>query len=152
MSTVQAIVRYLFTSPGTSFNYYTPFVIAIVAAAVVPAVHFLLEGRQRVRNVLPIQQALDSAAKILTVAAVLAFVLMFCRHANVPVLSWRIWLYFYMIGLGVTFILTLRFIYGELPRRLAAHDNELLRSRYLAPPNQRQVLRARERRRSVQHT
>ncbi|MCL4541583.1 MAG: hypothetical protein M1396_04510 [Chloroflexi bacterium] len=147
--TWQTIVSYLFTTPGSEFSYYAPFLMLIVGALLLPIQHFILEGRRRLQNYRPVQELLDRVASMSAAAAILALLLVVARHANLPVISWRLWLYLYVVVVAVAFVLTLRFVYSTLLRGLAARDNELLRHRYLASPNQRQVLHAQERRRSA---
>ena len=147
--TWQTVVSYLFTTPGPEFSYYVPFFVLVVGASLLPIRHFVLEGRRHLQNYRPVQELFDRVASMSAGAAILALLLVIARHANVPVISWRLWLYLYAIAIAIAFLLTLHSVYSTLPRRLGARDNELLRHRYLAPSNQRQVLHAQERRRSA---
>ncbi|HEV7214686.1 MAG TPA: hypothetical protein VGP33_06140, partial [Chloroflexota bacterium] len=138
-STVQT---YLFASPGVAFHYYVPFIVAIAATAIFVGYHYLLEARRRFRNYRPVLHFLDRLAVWSISLAAVGAVLLLVRHGNVPVLAWRIWLYAFVLVVGAVFIVQLARLYGSLPRQLAAHDNELLKRRYLPPANQRQVANA----------
>lgn len=142
MDAWSAVRTYLFAPPGAAFNYYVPFIVGIGAIAVFVAYHYLLEARRRFRNHRPVLQYLDGLAIWGSVLAVVAAILLLVRHGDVPVLSWRIWLYLYVIVSAVVFLFQLGRLYGRLPRGLAAHDNDLLKRRYLPPANQRQVANA----------
>jgi tellurite resistance protein TehA-like permease len=137
--TVQA---YLFSAPGAAFHYYVPFIVAIAAAILFVGYHYLLEARRRFRNYRPVLQFLDRLAVWSMSLAAAGAVLLLVRHGNVPVLAWRIWLYAFVVVVGAVFMVQLARLYGRLPRQLAAHDNDLLKRRYLPPANQRQVANA----------
>ena len=140
---------YLFASPGTAFRYDVPFLVAITAAILFVGDHYLLEARRRFRNYRPVQQFLDRMAVWASSLAAVAVVILLVRHGNVPVLAWRIWLCLYVAVCTIVFIGLLIRLYGRLPRQLAAHDNDLLKRRYLPPANQRQVANAPSRRSSA---
>lgn len=137
-----AVRTYLFASPGAAFNYYVPFIVGIAAVATFIAYHYLLEARRRFRNYGPVLHYLDSLAIWSTGLAAAAAVLLLVRHGDVAVLSWRIWLCLYVVLTAIVFLMHLGRLYGRLPRGLAAHDNDLLKRRYLPPANQRQVANA----------
>ncbi len=137
-----AVRTYLFDSPGAAFHYYLPFIVAIVAAVVFVGYHYLLESRRRFRHYAPVLRFLDGVAIWSASLAGVAIILLLVRHGNVPVLAWRIWLYLYVVVGAAAFLVQLGRLYGRLPRQLAAHDNELLKRRYLPPANQRQVANA----------
>ena len=142
MSNWASIRAYLFAGTGPAFNYYLPFILAILAVVIFCGYHYVLEARRRFRHYLPVQRYLDRvAAWSASLAAAGALLLLF-RHTDVPVLCWRIWLYLFVILVGVVYLVFLGRLYGRMPRQLAAHDNELLKRRYLAPANQRQVANA----------
>jgi membrane-bound acyltransferase YfiQ involved in biofilm formation len=136
------VQTYLFASPGAAFHYYVPFIVAITAAIIFVGDHYLLEARRRFRNYRPVQQFLDRVAVWASSLTAVAAVLLLVRHGDVPVLSWRIWLCLYVAVCTVVFFGLLFRLYGRLPRQLAAHDNDLLKRRYLPPANQRQVANA----------
>jgi drug/metabolite transporter (DMT)-like permease len=140
--TWSTVRTYLFAAPGPAFNYYLPILIAIVAAIIFVGYHYLLEARRRFRNYRPVLRFLDHVAAWTAGLAVVAALLLLVRHGNVPVLAWRIWLYLYVVVAAGVFFAYLFRLYGRLPRQLAAHDNDLLKRRYLPPANQRQVAKA----------
>lgn len=141
-----AIRTYLLAAPGPAFSYDVPFILGIVAVMLFVGYHYLLEARRRFRNYAPVLSFLDQVAVRASILAAIAALLLLARHGNVPVLSWRLWLYLFVIACAVLFINQLGRLYGTLPRRLAAHDNDLLKRRYLPPANQRQVANAPARR------
>ena len=144
--TWSTVRTYLFAAPGPDFHYNVPMLGAILAAVVFVGYHYLLEARRRFRNYRPVLQYLDRLAAWSAGLAVVAALLLLVRHGNVPILAWRIWLYLYVVvAVGVFFTQLVR-LYGRLPRQLAAHDNDLLKRRYLPPANQRQVANAPARR------
>jgi hypothetical protein len=122
--------------------------VGIAAVVTFSGYHYLLEARRRFRNHAPVLRFLDALAAWSAGLAGAGALLLLARHSNAAVVSWRLWLYLYVIVVGVAFLLLLARLYGRLPRQLAAHDNELLKRRYLAPANQRQVANAPGRRRS----
>lgn len=142
MQSWQAIAAYLFQTPGPAFNYYAPFIVGIAFIAAFAGYHYVLEARRRFRNHEPVLHFLDTLAAWSAGAALLAALVLLARHSDAFVVSWRIWLYLYVIAVAVTFLVFLVRLYQRLPRALAAHDNELLKRRYLAPANQRQVANA----------
>ena len=144
-----AVQTYLLASPGPAFNYYVPFIVGIGAAVLFVGYHYLLEARRRFRNYRPVLQFLDGLAVWSIGLAVAAAILLLVRHGNVPVLAWRLWLWLFVLVSAVTFFIHLVRLYGRLPRGLAAHDNDLLKRRYLPPANQRQVANAPNRRAGV---
>ncbi|HEY8743037.1 MAG TPA: hypothetical protein VIU62_08065 [Chloroflexota bacterium] len=140
------VQTYLFASPGVAFHYYVPFLVAITTAILFVGDHYLLEARRRFRNYRPVQQFLDRVAVWASGLAGVAALLLLVRHGDVPVLAWRIWLCLYVVVCTIVFFGLLIRLYGRLPRQLAAHDNDLLKRRYLPPANQRQVANAPSRR------
>jgi hypothetical protein len=142
VDTWSTLRTYLFASPGPAFNYYVPFIIGIGAVVIFVVYHYLLEARRRFRNHRPVLQYLDGLAIWGSGLAVAAAIELLVRHGDVPVLAWRIWLWLYVVVAAVVFLLHLSRLYGRLPRGLAAHDNDLLKRRYLPPANQRQVANA----------
>lgn len=142
MVTWSAVQTYLFASPGAAFNYYVPFIVGIAAVATFVSFHYLLEARRRFRNYRPVLQYLDGLAIWSGGLAVVAALVLLVRHGDVPVLAWRIWLYLFVVIAALVSLVHLARLYGRLPRGLAAHDNDLLKRRYLPPANQRQVANA----------
>lgn len=149
MNSWEAVRTYLFEAPGPAFNYYVPFIAAIAAAAIYCGYHYVLEARRRFRHYTPVLAYLDALAAWSSGGALVGAILLIVRHANVPVLSWRLWLYLYVVLVAMTFIGFLFRLYARLPRGLAAHDNDLLKRRYMPPANQRQVANAAARRGAV---
>lgn len=137
-----AVRTYLFDLPGAAFHYYLPFIVAIAGIVIFVGYHYLLEARRRFRHYAPVLAFLDGLAVWSASLAAVAIILLLVRHADVPVLSWRIWLYLFVVVSAVAFLVHLGRLYGRLPRQLAAHDNDLLKRRYLPPANQRQVANA----------
>lgn len=133
---------YLLAAPGASFHYDAPFIVGIVAVVLFVGYHYLLEARRRFRNYGPVLRFLDEVAARASILAALALALLLVRRGNVPVLSWRLWLYAYVVAVALLFLNQLARLYITLPRQLAAHDSELLKRRYLPPTNQRQVANA----------
>jgi len=144
----QGIRLYLFDTPGSSFSYYTAFIVAIAFIAAFCGYHYLLEARRRFRNYVPVLRVLDGLAAWTAGLAGAAALLLVARKSDYPFISWRLWLYVYVLAAVVVFIRFLVRLYRGLPRDLAAHDNDLLKRRYLAPANQRQVAGAPSRRRT----
>lgn len=144
----QGVRLYLFDTPGSSFSYYTAFIVAIAFIAAFSGYHYLLEARRRFRNYVPVLRFLDGLTAWSAGLAVAAALLLVARKSDYPFVSWRLWLYVYVLVVLVVFVRFLIRLYRGLPRALAAHDNDLLKRRYLAPANQRQVAGAPSRRRT----
>ncbi len=141
-----AVVRYLFQQPGVDFSYNTAFLVGIGLVVVWGGYHYVLEERRRFRHHEPVLHFLDSSLRWVAALAAITAIVLFARHTNAPVISWRIWLILTVIAWGVAYLLMLGRMYRRLPKALAAHDNELLKRSYLAPPNQKQVANASNRR------
>jgi len=129
---LRSLARYLFQSPGPAFNYYVPVLVASLAVLCIPIYHFALASRVRFRRYPVHLFILDGLSWWLSGIGLSWLIVIMFRSFDLPILSWRIWLYVVAVGSAFFYLRGLIWIYRRGPRLLADYETELQRKRYLA--------------------
>ncbi|HEY1391336.1 MAG TPA: hypothetical protein VGF38_22550 [Ktedonobacterales bacterium] len=136
------VIAYLFTDPNNTasgtpetFHYYLPWMIFCGLGLLIP-LYYAFEGRKRFFGHHTLHKYLMTKfMNQLWPLALVGWILIGARYAELSLFDWRIWRYGWLLWLGIIAVYWGLYFTRHYSHHLDHYNRERVKAQYIPPPN-----------------
>ncbi|HEX5441588.1 MAG TPA: hypothetical protein VFW76_11940 [Ktedonobacterales bacterium] len=136
------VIAYLFTDPNNTasgtpetFHFYLPWMIFCGLGLLIP-LYFAFEGRKRFFGHHTLHKYLmNKFMNQLWPLALVGWILIGARYAELSLFDWRIWRYGWLLWLGIIAVYWGLYFTRHYSHHLEHYQQERVKAQYIPPPN-----------------